>query len=111
MRIASHCYWLHLRFTIYFSRRKRKDGNSVIVSRRCAAALLAAPWYLVLFTRGVERTAADALEREAKAGSWDTIAAWLNLTTNGQPVLLALSIAGLLLSIKKDEPRITHVFT
>ena len=65
----------------------------------CAAMLLAAPWYLVLITRGMER-AADAWS-EAEAGSWDTIAAWLNVTTNGQPLLLALSIAGLFLSIKK----------
>ena len=35
------------------------------------------------------------------AGSWDTIAAWLKVTTNGQPLLLALSIAGILLSVRR----------
>ena len=84
-------------YHVFLVQKTQRWKHVVVVV--CAAMLLAAPWYLVLATRGMERAA--GAWSEAEAGSWDTIAAWLNVTTNGQPLLLALSIAGLLLSIKK----------
>ncbi len=69
--------------------------KSVVVSV-CAATILAAPWYLVVLTRGTERVS-GAWGGES-VGSWDTITAWLKVATNGQPLLLALSITGLFLS-------------
>ena len=77
-----------------------KVGNPSWCAVCAAVLLLAVPWLPSIGSRrGVERAA--GAWSEAEAGSWDTIAAWLNVTTNGQPLLLALSIAGLLLSIKK----------
>ena len=78
---------------------QRTQRWKLVVFAVCAAMLFSVPWYLVVLTRGMERAA--GAWSEAMAGSWDTIAAWLKVTTNGQPLLLALSIAGILLSVRR----------
>ncbi len=78
---------------------QRSSRWKTVMVTVCSAMILTAPWYLVALTRGIER--ADGAWGGEAVGSWESIAAWLKLTTNGQPLLLALSIAGLLLSSKK----------
>lgn len=61
-----------------------------------AAVALSAPWYSIVATRGISQSARDW---EALAtGAWDTIATWLKLVTNGQPLLLFISCGGLALA-------------
>ena len=63
-----------------------------------AASLCAAPGYVSIATRGISLSLSDW---SAEANStWDTMSNWLTLFTNGQPLLLALSIAGLALAAK-----------
>ena len=85
---------------------KNRNWQLVIIAV-ISAILVFAPWTLVLIFQGIERTGEHW--GEARAGSWDIISAWLKLTTNGQPLLLALSIAGLALAASKTRslPNVT----
>ena len=68
-----------------------------------AASLCAAPGYVSIATRGISLSLSDW---SAEASStWDTMSNWLTLLTNGQLLLLALSIAGLALAAKHRSLR------
>lgn len=70
-----------------------------------AAALLAAPYYLiVVVARGVPLSRRDWANEATSA--WDVIATWLELASNGQPLLVAISIVGLALAARQKLPRL-----
>lgn len=69
-----------------------------------AAALLAAPSYLVVVTRGIPLSQRDW--GEAASSAWDIIATWLELSTNGQPLLVAISVVGLVLAARERRPQL-----
>ncbi len=69
-----------------------------------AAVLLAAPYYLIVVARGIPLSQSDWAKEATSA--WDVIAAWLELASNGQPLLVAISVAGLALAAKERLPRL-----
>ena len=69
-----------------------------------AASLLAGPAYLVVVTRGISLSLRDW--GAAASSSWDNIATWLELATNGQPLLVMISVVGLLLAVQDKLPRL-----
>ena len=69
-----------------------------LVITGAAASLCAAPWYVSVATRGISHSLSDWSAESSS--SWDTLSTWLTLLTNGEPLLLALSIAGLALAVR-----------
>ncbi|MDE2818146.1 MAG: glycosyltransferase family 39 protein [Chloroflexota bacterium] len=67
------------------------------------AALLAAPSYLIIVLRGIPLSKRSWTSEASSA--WDVIAAWLELSSNGQPLLVAISAVGLLLAARQRRPR------
>lgn len=67
-----------------------------------AGALLAAPSYLIIATRGVALSQNDW--DEAAASAWQNIGAWLELASNGQALLVAIAFVGLLLMARQKRP-------
>ncbi len=70
-----------------------------IVATALIALLLAAPWLSVLLTDGVERA---NLHHEANAaGVLDNLAAWITVISNGSPLLLAISLVGVIVGWRR----------
>ena len=76
----------------------RNQKWKTVIRSVCLALLLFAPWVIVLITRGIER--ASPVLDDVKAGSWEALATWLSLGTNGQPLLPLISLVGLALGVK-----------
>ena len=70
----------------------------------CAAVMLFSPWAIVLLSGGIERS--RVVFDESPIGSHNAISAWLYVTTNGQPLLIALSIGGLVLAVQNLQIRL-----
>ena len=76
-----------------------KDRKWTLVSIAvCGAVILFLPWVWVSVSRGVSR--ATSVWTESAASSWDALAAWLAVTTNGQPLLPVISFGGLAIAVK-----------
>lgn len=86
-------------YHVIFVRRDHKWRRIVATVSFAAAAFL--PWLMVLLTKG--RELAIANWGESSAGAWDTIGTWLIVTTNGQPLLLFMSVAGLGLAASRGR--------
>ena len=85
---------------LFVARNRRWMSVTATVS---FALLLFSPWVVVLITRGVER--ATLVMDSVKASSWDALAVWLSLVTNGQPFLPLISIVGLAFAVKTAHSR------
>ncbi len=79
----------------------RNHKWKMIVATACVAMLSFLPWAFVFMSIDANRVAQNL--RASSAGSWDAIAAWMVVTTNGQPLLLALPIGGLVLASLKTR--------
>ena len=85
---------------LFVPRNRRWTSVTATVS---FALLLFSPWVVVLITRGLER--ATLVMDSVKASSWDALAVWLSLVTNGQPFLPLISIVGLAFAVKTAHSR------
>ena len=74
---------------------RNQKWKTVIRSVVFGAASVCTLRVIVLITRGIER--ASPVLDDVKAGSWEALATWLSLGTNGQPLLPLISLVGLAL--------------
>ena len=104
---ASIAYFLAVlaAFHIFFAQRGQK-WRPVIVAV-AGAAIMSLPYYAVLATMGLDRTAIGW--PSAKHGAWETIASWLTLSTNGQPLLAAIAVCGIVLAVSQRASQTTSL--
>ena len=83
----------------HVSQLPRNEKWKQIVFTSCTAFLFFAPWLVVLLSRGAGQSLVDW--GTSSTLNWEAIFAWLAVTTNGQPLLLLLSIVGLVWAKQK----------
>lgn len=93
-------FLLYLTLALYHLLAVAKDRRWLaIVAMTLIALLLAAPWLSVLLTDGVERA---RMHHEANAaGVLDNLAAWIIVISNGSPLLLAISLVGVVVGWRR----------
>lgn len=92
-------------FHLTFAARDRKWNHLALTV--VMAALLSIPAYLVVVLRGIPLSQRDW--DSYATSSWETIAAWLELATNGQPLLVAIPVLALALAIRHKLPRLARL--
>ena len=93
-------FLLYLTLSLYHLLAAPKDRRWLaVVATALIALLLAAPWLQVLLTDGVERA---RMHHEANAaGVLDNLAAWITVISNGSPLLLAISLVGVIVGWRR----------
>ncbi len=102
--VSTHAYGflIGLVVAMYHLLAVKKDRRWLMIgSAAICALLLAAPQLFVMFTSGIARASDHYANSAGTLAAYQT---WINVFTNGSPILLAISVAGAGLGWRRGNP-------